>query len=346
MTVEGNRATRIVSLSRSSAHMPRVILRTVDPAKLLACQSVENRWTRWNASAAMSGIIFSVRSMMPMKATCRSTMAPTASTTRAENAADRGVPVRRIAAPPAGDRIDEPARIERRQHVGQRREQHGRHDDGQAPGLMAPVAESEAKNAAESAAAQIDAKTSHDDMSASAQTPSSESKSVKCRDETDVGNMRSRCERSLNDQAAGSGRSEHPGGEPRETMSNTGIQTSLAWVAEGAYNQMPVPRQSRHGQKSTGRPARQSCNSAAPARQRPGCCADPTAPKREPASRAQRLSQAERAVIHCAGAKLYTTRNPRWSGRARCASSANWACAAAPVPSCIDRTGPRSSSCR
>ena len=44
--------------------MPRVTLRTVEPAKLLACQSVEKRCTRWNASAAMSAIIFSVRSMI------------------------------------------------------------------------------------------------------------------------------------------------------------------------------------------------------------------------------------------------------------------------------------------
>jgi hypothetical protein len=35
-----------MSLSASSAHMPRVTLRTVEPAKLLACQSVEKRCTR------------------------------------------------------------------------------------------------------------------------------------------------------------------------------------------------------------------------------------------------------------------------------------------------------------
>ncbi len=67
MTSDGKSAIRIVSFSRSSAHMPRVILRTVEPAKLLACQSVEKRCTRWKASAPISAIIFSVSSMMPMK---------------------------------------------------------------------------------------------------------------------------------------------------------------------------------------------------------------------------------------------------------------------------------------
>ena len=50
MTSDGNSATSIVSFNRSSAHMPRVTLRTVEPAKLLACQSVEKRCTRWKAS--------------------------------------------------------------------------------------------------------------------------------------------------------------------------------------------------------------------------------------------------------------------------------------------------------
>ena len=49
ITTDGQSATSSVSLSRSSAHMPRVILRTVEPAKLLACQSVEKRCTRWKA---------------------------------------------------------------------------------------------------------------------------------------------------------------------------------------------------------------------------------------------------------------------------------------------------------
>ena len=40
--------------------MPRVTLRTVEPAKLLACQSVEKRCTRMKASRDTSDMIFSV----------------------------------------------------------------------------------------------------------------------------------------------------------------------------------------------------------------------------------------------------------------------------------------------
>ena len=57
---DGAKASKMVSLSRSSAHMPRVILRTVEPANDLACQSVENRCTRMKALRATSDMIFSV----------------------------------------------------------------------------------------------------------------------------------------------------------------------------------------------------------------------------------------------------------------------------------------------
>ena len=70
--------------------MPRVTLRTVEPAKELACQSVEKRWTRRNASAEMSDIIFSVRSVMPTKARLRIATADSARPTshrKAETAA-------------------------------------------------------------------------------------------------------------------------------------------------------------------------------------------------------------------------------------------------------------------
>jgi hypothetical protein len=50
---------------RSSAHMPRVTLRTVEPAKELACQSVEKRWTRAKASCATRPMTRSVSSTMP-----------------------------------------------------------------------------------------------------------------------------------------------------------------------------------------------------------------------------------------------------------------------------------------
>ena len=44
--------------------MPRVILRTVEPAKLLACQSVDRRCTRWKALDIMPFIMRSVKPMM------------------------------------------------------------------------------------------------------------------------------------------------------------------------------------------------------------------------------------------------------------------------------------------
>ena len=79
MTSDGSRATSSVSFSRSSAHMPRVTLRTVEPAKLLACQSVEKRCTRWKALAAILLIILSVRKVRLRNTTWRSAVAPTPS---------------------------------------------------------------------------------------------------------------------------------------------------------------------------------------------------------------------------------------------------------------------------
>ena len=46
----GNNASSSVSSIRSTAHMPRVTRRTMEPAKLFACQSVEKRCTRQKAS--------------------------------------------------------------------------------------------------------------------------------------------------------------------------------------------------------------------------------------------------------------------------------------------------------
>ena len=73
----------------------------------------------------MSAIIFSVSSMIAMKATCRSTMAPSASAISVEKAAIAAFQIDHIGRRAAGDRVDQPARIERRQHVGQCRQQHG-----------------------------------------------------------------------------------------------------------------------------------------------------------------------------------------------------------------------------
>ncbi len=54
--------------------MPRVILRTVDPANELACQSVEKRCTRMKASREMSDISFSVNGTIACKPLRRSTI--------------------------------------------------------------------------------------------------------------------------------------------------------------------------------------------------------------------------------------------------------------------------------
>ena len=61
----------MVSFSRSIAHMPRVTLRTVEPAKLLACQSVEKRCTRMKASRDTSDMIRSVNGTIACSPTRR-----------------------------------------------------------------------------------------------------------------------------------------------------------------------------------------------------------------------------------------------------------------------------------
>jgi hypothetical protein len=87
MTSEGNNAISTVSVSRSNAHMPRVILRTVEPAKLLACQSVEKRCRRAKASCATSLIVRSVMVVSPRKAKCRPATVIPASASIATSAA-------------------------------------------------------------------------------------------------------------------------------------------------------------------------------------------------------------------------------------------------------------------
>jgi len=84
ITSEGSSAIRMTSLRLSSAHMPRVILRTVEPAKELACQSDEKRCTRWKAFWAMSLIMRRVRAMMVWKASWRTSTeaAPSATMTK------------------------------------------------------------------------------------------------------------------------------------------------------------------------------------------------------------------------------------------------------------------------
>ncbi len=65
----GSKASNSVSSMRSTAHMPRVIRLTMEPAKLFACQSVDKRWMRQKASEAISDINPTVRRETPMIAT-------------------------------------------------------------------------------------------------------------------------------------------------------------------------------------------------------------------------------------------------------------------------------------
>ena len=67
----GKSASSSVSSIRSTAQMPRVIRRTMEPAKLFACQSVEKRCTRQKASPAMRVISRTVSRTMPRKARYR-----------------------------------------------------------------------------------------------------------------------------------------------------------------------------------------------------------------------------------------------------------------------------------
>ena len=86
-TTDGSSAISSVSFSRSIAHMPRVILRTIEPAKVLACHSVEKRCTRQNASRASAVMMCSVSRMMPRNARCRSTINTSPSNSMAPSAA-------------------------------------------------------------------------------------------------------------------------------------------------------------------------------------------------------------------------------------------------------------------
>ena len=116
--------------------MPRVILRTVEPAKLLACQSVEKRCTRWKASAMMSVIIFSVTVMIPMKARCRRMAREPERHQQPERRHCRIPRDHGIGGGAAGDRVDQLAGIERRQHVGDGGEQEAAADDGDSDRLL------------------------------------------------------------------------------------------------------------------------------------------------------------------------------------------------------------------
>ena len=79
--------------------MPRVTLRTVEPAKLLACQSVENRCTRMKASRATSDMIRSVNGTIACKPVRRRIIEASPSATMAANADHAAPRAARSAAP-------------------------------------------------------------------------------------------------------------------------------------------------------------------------------------------------------------------------------------------------------
>ena len=80
--------------------MPRVTLRTVEPAKLLACQSVEKRCTRMKASRDTSDMIRSVNGTIACSPTSRSVIETRPSATMAPNAVNAALARGRIRARP------------------------------------------------------------------------------------------------------------------------------------------------------------------------------------------------------------------------------------------------------
>ena len=102
--------------------MPRVILRTVEPAKLLACQSVEKRCTRMKASRDTSDMIRSVNGTIACRPISRRTIDIRPSATIAPNAMNAA---RRAAGSdaPEGHGIDQMAGKYRHEQVGDGRAQ-------------------------------------------------------------------------------------------------------------------------------------------------------------------------------------------------------------------------------
>ena len=125
--------------------MPRVILRTVEPAKLLACQSVEKRCTRMKASRATSDMIRSVNGTIACSPIRRRIIEARPSATIAAKAVDRRPPRGRIRRA-RGHGVDQMAGEQRHEQVGHRGPQQAAGDDGGADRLLEPVAEHEGQH--------------------------------------------------------------------------------------------------------------------------------------------------------------------------------------------------------
>lgn len=128
----------------------------------------------------------------------------------------RRIPRDLVGGSTAGNGIDQPAGIERRQHVGQGRQQERGHDERKPPWLAPPMTEREAKDDAKSARAQIYLKTSHDVIRAQASPVLVRSKIEK----TALGQIAPR-----NAEVRHSGGSPEYGRRPAST--NTCCQTGL-----------------------------------------------------------------------------------------------------------------------
>ena len=122
--------------------MPRVTLRTVEPAKLLACQSVEKRCTRMKASRDTSDMIFSVNGTIACRPVSRriidirpsATMPPKATNAACRAAGSEAPEVSASTRRPENIGMNRSAAVAPEQAAG---------DDGGAAGLLQPVAEHE-----------------------------------------------------------------------------------------------------------------------------------------------------------------------------------------------------------
>ena len=144
-TSEGSKASSTTSSSPSNAHMPRVTLRTSEPAKLLACQSVEKRCTRWNAVG---------RNLAHDRERERDHRRPGDVAKRdhrhaepddGEEGGDRSAASRRA----ERQRVDQPAGEDRHEDLGQSRQRHRGADQARPALAPAPVGPREAEDGAE-----------------------------------------------------------------------------------------------------------------------------------------------------------------------------------------------------
>ncbi len=128
--------------------MPRVILRTVEPAKLLACQSVEKRCTRMKASRATSDMIRSVNGTIACNPIRRSDhRGEPERHDRAESRPRRAA--RGWVGRARGHGVDEMAGEYRHEQVGHRGPQQAAGNDRGADRLLEPVAEHEGQHHAD-----------------------------------------------------------------------------------------------------------------------------------------------------------------------------------------------------